>query len=86
MVSASFFLSAATLNTQKCARTNSTYLFHAGESDTDDEKSDTVANTQSIVAVEMEVEGSISTLALEISELDKIGFDENLLLNESDHI
>jgi hypothetical protein len=38
------------------------------------------------VAVETPVEGSISTLALEISELDKIGFDENLLVDESEDI
>jgi hypothetical protein len=35
------------------------------------------------VAVGTPMEGSISTLGTEIAELDKIGFDETLILDES---
>jgi hypothetical protein len=61
-------------------------LFYEEESETDDEIS--VSNTtphskKSIVTVEQPVEGSISTVAAEISELDKIDFDEVLVLDKS---
>jgi hypothetical protein len=69
--------------TWRCCDTKPTYFFHAGESETNDEDTDTVANTTSIVAVGKPMEGSISTLGTEIAELDKIGFDETLVLDES---
>jgi hypothetical protein len=69
--------------TRHCCGTKSTYFFHAGESETNDEDTDTVANTTSIMAVGKPMEGSISTLGTEIAELDKIGFDETLVLDES---
>jgi hypothetical protein len=49
-------------------------------------KSDTVTNRPSVVAVGKPVEGSISTIPAKILELDTIGFDETLLLDESLHI
>jgi hypothetical protein len=58
-------------------------LLHAGESDSNNEDTYTVANMTSIVAIGKPFEGSISTLGTKIAELDKIGFDETLVLEEA---
>jgi hypothetical protein len=66
--------------------TQFTYLFHAEESESDREISDPVANYKSTETVGKRVEGAISSLTSGISELETIGFDETLLLEESDDI
>jgi hypothetical protein len=68
-----FILSDATLTTQTEMSTNPTFFFYAGESENDYDNT-VEARTHSIVAVEP-VEGSISTVAAQISELDTVGFD-----------
>jgi hypothetical protein len=56
------------------------------ESDTDEEDTDPRTNPPAVVAVERAVESSISTLGAEISELDKIDFDETIPVDEYDDI
>jgi hypothetical protein len=69
-----FILSDATLTTQTEMSTNPTFFFYAGESENDYDNTVASTRTHSIVAVEP-VEGSISTVAAQISELDTVGFD-----------
>jgi hypothetical protein len=82
-VSTTTFISDMTLNTRTRTSTNSTLLFYEEESETDDEISVSNTTPYSNVTVEQPVESSISTVAAEISELDKIDFDEVLVLDES---
>ena len=58
-------------------------LFYTEESDSDDENSVSVANPPSSEAVEEPVGDAIASIKAEISELDTMGFDETLLLDES---
>jgi hypothetical protein len=75
--------SVATLTTWNLAITQSTDVFYSEESDSDDENSVSVANPPSSEAVEEPVGDAIASIKAEISELDTMGFDETLLLDES---
>jgi hypothetical protein len=77
-------LSGRTLGTCIVAGTHCTDPLYTEESDVDEQGygiSDPVTNPVS-QDVEKPVEGAISTVREEISELDTMGFDENLLLDE----
>jgi hypothetical protein len=74
--------SVATLTTWNLASTQSTDVFHLEESDSDDENSVSVANPPSSEAVEDPVGDAIASTKAEVSELDTVGFDETLLLDE----
>jgi hypothetical protein len=76
-------LSAVTLTTWKGASTKSTCIFYTEESDSDEENSDSDANESSSGDVGQPVGDAVATIQAEISELDTIGFDETLLLDES---
>ena len=78
-----FVWSSVTLTTWIISSTNSTYLFYAGESDTEDENSESVEIDPSSDEVKKLVEGTIPTLQAEIFELDIMGFNEALLIDES---
>ncbi len=76
-------MSVATLTTWNLAGTQSTYVFYTEESDSDDEISESVANEPSSEAVGQPVGDAVANIQAEISELDTIGFDETLVLDES---
>ena len=63
--------------------TKSTYTFYTAESDSEDEKEETVENIAACAAVGEALEDTISTIRAEIIDLDTIGFDETLLLDET---
>jgi hypothetical protein len=63
--------------------TKSTYLFCAGESDIDDEDTESVGMEPESNELNDFVEGTIPTLQAEILELDTVGFDEVLPMDES---
>jgi hypothetical protein len=77
-------LSGTTLGTCIVAGTHCTATLYTEESDIDEEDygiSDPITNSVS-QDVGKPVERAISTLEEEISELDTMGFDANLLLDE----
>ncbi len=76
-------LAIATLTTWIISSTKATYLVCSGESDTEDEKNESVEVDPTSDEVKKLVEGTIPTLQAEISELDTVGFDEALLIGES---
>ena len=82
-VRATGLVSVGTLKTCSFAITQTPYVFYAEESDSDDEDSESVQNLATWEHAGKPVEDAISTIAAEISELDTMGFDENLLLDES---
>jgi hypothetical protein len=68
------------------ACTQSTYVFNTGESDNDVEFSDADTDIPTYEAVGKVVAYAVSTIPEEIAELDTIGFDETVLLDESFHM
>ena len=82
-VSAIFFIWSATQTTWNTPSTQSTYVFCAGESDSDEENSESVEGDLLSIELEETVEGAIPTLQAEILELDTMGFDEALLIDET---
>jgi hypothetical protein len=70
-----------TATTYNIARTHSTCAFYTEESDVC-ENGNTVAISPSFPIGDT-VENAVSTLGTEISELDTIGFDETVLLDET---
>jgi hypothetical protein len=70
-----------TATTYNIARTHCTFTFYVEESD-GCENGDTVAISP-FFPVGDTVENAVSMLATEISELDTIGFDETVLLDET---
>jgi hypothetical protein len=70
-----------TATTYNIARTHSTCAFYTEESD-DCENGDTVPISPSSPLGDT-VENAVSTIQTEISELDTIGFDETILVNET---
>jgi hypothetical protein len=80
-VSTTFILSDATLSTQTAMSTNSTTILYTEESKTEYKKTVTHTITHSSSTVEP-VDGSFSTVGAQISELDTIGFDEVIDLDE----
>jgi hypothetical protein len=68
---------------QQHASCTCTDIFHSEESDSDDENSVSVAERPSSEVVEKPVGDAVASIQAEISELDTVGFDESLLLDES---
>jgi hypothetical protein len=79
------FVSVATLATFNWAGTQSTYVFNTEESENEVEFSDADTDIPTYEAVGKVVADAVSTVPEEIAELDKIGFDETVLLDESFH-
>ena len=73
------FLSATTRPTCKITSNISTDDFYAGESGSDDDMSNSVANRTSTAGVEIIVIGAVSTLFDRILDLDKVGLDETII-------
>ena len=82
-VRATVLVSVGTLKPCSFASTQTTYVFYTEESDSDDETSESVGDRASPEDAGRPVEDAISTIQAEISELDTMGFDETLLLDES---
>ena len=76
-------VSVATSTTCNLASTQSTFAFYTEESDSDDENSDSVAERPSYEDVGLPVADAVQAILTEISELDTMGFDETLVLDES---
>ena len=76
-------MSVGTLKERNLVGTQSTYVFYTEESDSDDENSESVDDRASPEDAGKPVGDAISTIQAEISELDTMGFDETLLLDES---
>jgi hypothetical protein len=77
------FVFVATSTTCNLASVQSTFAFHTEESDSDDENSDSVAKRPSSEDVGQPVGDAVEAILAEISELDTVGFDETLVLDES---
>ena len=63
--------------------TETMYLFYAGESENENTGTDPARNINSTAGVLNEVIGAVSTLSREIIDLDKMGFDEPLAVDEN---
>ena len=82
-VRVTIFVSCVTLTTQKLTSTHPTLIFYEGESDGDSEIGEFATNLGAPSSVGLPVEDAISTIEIEISELDTIDFDTMIEVNES---
>ena len=75
----------ATPSTCNVTSTNSTGVFYVEESDTNDTdgEGDSSVSTESSNGVRATVKDAVATITTEIMELDKIGFDETLDVDET---
>ena len=74
---------SATRTTWNSHSTQSTYVFCTGESDGEDEKSESVEQDLLSDDIDEIIESAIPTLQAEILELDTMGFDEALPFDET---
>ena len=82
-VRVTIFVSCVTLTTQKLTSTHPTLICYTGESDGDYEIGEFATNLGAPSSVGLPVEDAISTILLEIGELDTIDFDEVINVGET---
>ena len=85
-VSAKYLLLVATPPTCKVVSTKYTHVSYTEESDNSDEESDAgnSVSTSSSDGLAGTIKDAVATISTEIMELDKIGFDEDIDVEETD--